>query len=438
MNDAKSMLMNVLHALLMFFARRILDRYQPVVVGVTGNVGKTTTKEAIFLGLRADSERAGEVAASGKNYNNELGVPLSIIGADAQGKSVSGWLGVITKGFSLAFFKRDYPKTIILEMGVDKPGDMDVLLGLVHPHIMVVQQIGETPVHLEFFANKDELVAEKAKSVAALKEGDVAVLNFDDPAVRAMAKKTRARVVTFGLGEGADVRATNAKTTIDLGDDPRVGLSCKIEYAGKSLPVQLPHLAAPHQLYAVLAAVAIANEQQKNMVAVLDALREFRAPKGRMNVLAGIKRSVVIDDTYNASPRATLEALQALAAIGQGHRRIAVLGDMLELGEATESAHQDIGREAARCADVVVGVGVRMKFATQEAARSGIAAEFVHEFPDSAAAAAFMDRFVQPGDVVLVKGSQGARMERVVKEIMRDPLRAPELLVRQEKSWQDR
>jgi UDP-N-acetylmuramyl pentapeptide synthase len=417
----------MLYSTLAQFTKRIVQKYKPDVIAVTGSVGKTTTKDAVRFLLDDD------IRASAKNYNNELGVPLTVIGSEAPGRSPVKWVKLLLKGFALAHLGGEYSDKLLLEYGIDRPGDMDYLMDLIHPHLMIVQQIGDIPVHVEFFKDRDELVAEKGKSVARLTEHDMAFLNFDDEDVRAMGKQAKAEVVTYGFQDGADIRATDIRR---LGSDDSYGITFKVQRGGNSVPVKLPHVISKHHIYAVLAAFAVGLHYGMNLITISEKLRDFRPPKGRMNVIKGIKHTTVIDDTYNASPHATIEALSVMEDFAGDRRKVVVLGDMSELGTFTEDAHRRVGQKVAAVADLFIAVGLKMKFATEEARRNGLDASMIHEFATSGDAGPFVDDIIKKGDVVLVKGSQSMRMELVAKEIIAEPLRASELLVRQEPEWQ--
>lgn len=417
----------ILGAKLRFFARLILRKYRPRIIAITGSVGKTSAKEAIFAVV------SGKFSAwkSPSNYNNELGVPLSIIGVKAAGKSFFRWLAVFARAKRMIFFPYRYPKALVLEMGADHVGDIRKLTALARPSVAVVTAV--SPAHLEFFGTMKHVIEEKGSLVEALAEDGVAILNRDDDAVFGMAALTRARKITFGFREGADVQA------VEMSERPDGGVAFKLRQGGSTVPVTLLGVAGRQHVYAALAAAAVGKALGMNLVEIAEALRKYQAPPGRMRVLSGIKESLVIDDTYNSSPRAALEALLALermAVARNGARGIAVLGDMLELGTATEDAHREVGARAAKTAQVVAGVGEAARFLCDQAVKSGMPQEKVFHFHTAAEAGHWLQDEVKSGDVVLVKGSQGVRMERIVKEVMAEPLRAKELLVRQSDEWQ--
>jgi len=406
-----------------------LKKYQPKIIGVTGSMGKTSTKEAIFAVLSYKFKaRRNE-----KNYNNEIGVPLTILGIPSAGRSPIKWLVNFLKSLKLILLKADYPEVLILEMGADKPGDIKYLTNFIKCDIGVITGIGEIPVHIEFFHSVEQVVREKARLIESLDENGLAVLNFDDEKVKALAGKTRAKILSYGFAEDAKLRAINFD--LNIGADPLMsGAAFKIEYDGKIIPIRKEGVLGHHQLYPMLAAIAVGSQMGLNLIEAIEGLKKYQTPKGRLRMIAGIKHSYVLDDTYNASPASTLAALETLAKF-EGRRKIAVLGDMLELGEFSEEAHRQVGAKAGEIADIFLAVGNRMIFAADEARKKGMAAQNVFEFNTADEARLPLQAMIQKGDVILIKGSQGMRLEKVVEEIMAEPEKAGELLVRQEKEW---
>ncbi len=429
----------ILRTALAFLAKLTLRRYRPVIVGITGSVGKTSTKEAIFAVLRSTYR----VRRSEKNYNTEIGVPLTILGFPHYGRNVFKWLfSFIRAAIRVLIPGNQYPEILVLEMAADRPGDIGYLARLAPPQVGVITAIGEIPVHVEFFAGPTELASEKAKLIAALPPDGHAVLNADDERITAVKRETRGRIVTFGFGEEASVRITNYELRrIGRPDgESSDGIIFKLEHRGSVVPVRLKNCFGRSQAYAAAAAASVGLICNLNFVEIARALEGYESPPGRLKLLPGNKSSWILDDTYNASPASARSALEVLAGF-PARRRIAVLGDMLELGQYTEAAHRAIGREVASAARIFIAVGERMKFAVDEATAAGGADHRqldpaqVFWFSRAEEAGRKVEALLEPGDVVLVKGSQGMRMEKIVKEIMAEPGRAKELLVRQDEEW---
>lgn len=417
--------------ILSLLAKLILKKYQPDIIGVTGSFGKTSAKEAIYTVL---SEKFN-VRQNIKNYNNEIGLPLTIIGAGSPGRSVFGWLGVFIKAlFLLVWRKKKYPEILVLEMAVDRPGDMAYLTNLAPCKIGVITAIG--PVHLEFFKTLERIIKEKSIIISHLDKNSWAILNCDNEYVSELDKLTKARIITYGLiNNKADVKAS--QIVVSQGRAGKIsGLSFKLSYGGSTVPVLLPNILGEHLIYAALSAAAVGQVYNLNLVDIAQALKTFKAPKGRLNLIEGIKNTYIIDDTYNAGPDSTLAALNVLGKITVTGRKFAVLGDMLELGDYTEAGHRQVGAAVFNNQiDYLITVGEKAKVIASEAERQGLNRDNIFTFSDVARAGRLVQTMIESGDFILIKGSQGMRMEKVVKEIMAEPLKAGELLVRQDEEW---
>lgn len=417
----------LLQRLLASASRYTLRRFRPKIVGITGSVGKTSTREAVFAVLSSRYR----VRRSEKNYNTEIGVPLTVLGLPHYGRNALGWLwGIGRARARAALYSPGYPEILVLEMGADRPGDIGYLAKIAPPLVGVVTAIGETPVHVEFFAGPGEVAEEKANLVAVLPPEGHAVLNGDDVAVLGIRGRTRARVLTFGFRKEATVRIQRYE--LDAAGHPP-GIRFGLAGNGEVATVMLKNTFGRQQAYAAAAAACVGLAFRMRLGEIARALGRYESPPGRLKVLAANRGALILDDTYNASPVATLAALEVLAEF-PARRRIAVLGDMLELGQYTEEAHRLVGEKAAAVADIFIGVGERMKFALNEASRGSHRPE-VRWFATSREAGGELDRLLRPGDVILVKGSQSMRMERAAEEVMAEPERAKELLVRQDAEW---
>ncbi len=437
----KKFFAKIIEAKLKYLALLVVKKYQPEVIGITGSVGKTTTKEAVYTVLRAKYN----VRRSRKNYNNEIGLPLTILGEPSAGSSLFGWLGIFWRGLKLILkTDKNYPKILVLEMGADKPGDIAYLLKIVKPKVGVLTKIARS--HLEAFKNIAAIEKEKGLLVTALDKDGTAVLNVDDKRVAALAQKTKAKVITYGLeNKQADVFGEEFSLSLEdkdgfsQGDAPWVkGLNFKLRYNGSVVPVFLAEVLGYNAVYAALAAAAVGINYGFNLVEISNALQFFKPPRGRMNPIAGIKHTLLIDDTYNASPQSSKLALRLLAKIpiGQNSRRIAVFGNMLELGRFTEEGHRQVGEAAAELGiDIIVTVGELARNIAHGAVEAGMNEDKVFKFGDNKTAGRFLQDLIKRGDIILIKGSQGARMEQIIKELMADPLKASSLLVRQSKEW---
>ncbi len=418
----------MLKKILKSLARATLEKYQPLIVGVTGNVGKTSTKFAIEAVLK----HVKRVRASAKSFNNEIGFPLTVLGNWKRTGGVMFWFAVLAGAlWGIIVKKRRYPEVLILEYGVDRPQDMDKLLSMASPDVAVVTAIGDIPVHVEFFAGKEQLAKEKAKLIRALPASGHAVLNADDMTVYAMRDETRAAALTYGFGEAANVRVTAFEQVVKKSSQ---GLTMKLEYEGNIVPVRLNNVLGKAQGYVAAAAASVGLIFGMNLVTIAEALNEYHAPPGRLRLIPGVKKTLIVDDTYNASPLAMEGALEAVSRI-PAKRRVGVLGDMLEIGKYTLEAHEHIGAVAAKCLDVLITVGLRGKFIHDTAIQNSMKAGNAYHCDTLEEAKKLTQEKIRRGDVILVKASQAVRLEKVVKEIMAEPMLAKNLLVRQDKRW---
>lgn len=424
----KKLLLRILEETLKFLARLIIKKYDPCIIGVTGNVGKTSARDAIAHILK----RERTVRSSTKNFNNELGLPLSIIGDFGSPSGIFFWLMVIFRGISQLIVRNtEYPEVVILEYGIDRPHDMKRLLSIARPHIGVFTAMGEIPVHVEFFTGPDAVFREKAKLFAALPSTGFSVLNADDEQIESAKDLTRAHTVSFGFSERAHVRVMNFRHFVE---DGMMGISFKISYAGSTVPFKVRGSLGKSSAYAIASAVSIGILFNINLLDASQMFSEFIPPKGRKRILQGTKQSLIIDDTYNAAPLAVEEALAVLKSI-PAKRKIAVLGDMLELGPLTLEAHERVGRFARESADLLFTLGIRGKIIAESAVKAGMQRKKIFSFTNVHELGMQLSQRIQRGDVILLKGSQGVRLERVVKVILLDLSRTEELLVRQEPEW---
>ncbi|MDE1988171.1 MAG: UDP-N-acetylmuramoyl-tripeptide--D-alanyl-D-alanine ligase [Patescibacteria group bacterium] len=417
-------------------AGKILKKYQPKIIAITGSVGKTSTKDAIFSVL-ADYF---SVRKSEKSFNSQIGVPLTILGCQNGWNNPLAWLKNLIKGLMLIAVKSDYPDWLALEVGADGPGGIRKLAKWLKPDVLAITRFGKIPVHIEFFESVDELIEEDGALIDSLKREGFLVLNSDDEDVRAFANKSSNKTITYGTEGGADIFASNYRILygIDKKGKFPTGIQFKVEFNGESAPIVLMGVLGAHHIYPSLAAMAVGISQNLNIAQMSKALRSHRSPPGRMKIIKGIKNSIIIDDSYNSSPVALEEALKTLQTIENAKRKIAVLGDMLELGEHSVSAHKEAGAIASRSCHLLAVVGTRSRGIAEGALQNGMREKDVLQFETSAEAGAYLENLISEKDVILVKGSQSMRMEKVVEEIMANPEEKEKLLVRQEAEWRER
>jgi UDP-N-acetylmuramoyl-tripeptide--D-alanyl-D-alanine ligase len=348
-------------------------------IGITGSVGKTSTKELTASLL----SQKYQVLKNTGNRNNEIGLPLTLLEIE------------------------DQHEFAVLEMGFYVPGEIKTLCNIARPHIGLVTNIGT--VHAERAGSQENIAMGKSELVQALPaapEG-LAILNKDDPWVRKMADQTRAQVTTYGIQNSADLVASEIEV------NGLEGVSCILTYKGSQHFVRSP-LLGDVSIYTILAATSVALSEGLDWEIIKDGLSNSNIDLRMKHVFLpnGI---TLIDDTYNAAPESTIAALKLLA--GLKGRRIAILGDMLELGQYEESGHAAVGKFCTQAADLLVLVGERSKIIQKSAVKHGFEEQNIRWYPTSEIAANPASHLLQSGDVVLVKGSNSMHMHRIIEVI---------------------
>ncbi len=412
----------------------VLRKYKPKIIAITGSVGKTSTKDAVFAVLAGVSY----VRKSDKSYNSEIGLPLTILGIPNGWNNPFLWFKNILKGLWLFIWPHKYPEWLVLEVGVGKPNDIYKTASWLKTDVVIITAIGEMPSHIEFFSSRKSLIEEKSNLIKTLKKDGLLILNADDPDVLEMKNKTKNIVLTYGFKNDADIVGSGDNIFYDNEGVP-TGIIFRVDEGGKSLPIVISGVFGRNHVYASLASFALAFGLKFNMVNAINALTNYDVSAGRMRLLKGINETLIIDDTYNSSPFACEFALKTLAEVKNHGRKIAILGDMLELGKHTAEAHKNIGKIASenltRKKDTLIVVGLRAKAIKEGAIEAGMNQENIFEFLDSYTTVEFIKTFIKKGDLFLVKGSQGMRMERVVEEILLNKENKEKLLVRQDSEW---
>jgi len=349
------------------------------VIGITGSVGKTSTKELTASVL---SQRYITLKNPG-NLNNEIGLPLTLLQLN------------------------ESHQVAVLEMGFYVPGDIAQLCNIALPQIGIVTNIGT--VHAERAGSIEAIAAGKSELVQALPPAPkgVAILNFDDERVLAMSHQTRASVFTYGLNPQADLWADEIES---MGLE---GIRCRMHYHGEDFYLTAP-LIGRHSVYTLLRSAAAALCLGFNWAAIFDAFKNSQLQL-RITTVQTASGALILDDTYNASPDSTLAALNLLADLDG--RKVAVLGDMLELGQYEEDGHQRIGIRAAEVANELVFVGQRTKASLNAALEAGFPAQNAHWFATPSEATQYLRKTLNNGDIVLIKGSNAMHMDQIVSAL---------------------
>lgn len=350
------------------------------VVGITGSVGKSTTKEMVAEVL---SHKYRTLKTSG-NFNNEIGLPLTLLS--------------LARGHQRA----------VLEMGFYVPGEIKFLCEIAQPTVGVVTNIGT--VHAERAGSQAAIAAGKGELVESLPPQGWAILNYDDELVRAMAERTPAQVLFYGLTPEADLWADEIE---GLGLE---GIRFRLHYREEVFPLKVPMLGR-HSVHTALRAAAVGLVEGLAWAEIIAGLR-FGHMQLRLVAVRAESGALLLDDTYNASPESTLAALNLLAEL-EG-RKVAVLGDMLELGQYERQGHHMVGLRAAEVADELIAIGARARGIAAAARAGGLADNAIHEVEDSPAAIALLRHRLGAGDVVLVKGSRGMQMDGIAPALEGD------------------
>lgn len=399
------------------------------MIGITGSVGKTTCKEMVYDVLKTKYR----VLKSKKSYNSEFGLLLTILHQESGFSSAVQWTCVLVKSFFRAFFIRDKYDYLVLEMGVDKPGDMDFLTSVAPPDISLITAI--KPVHLDTgqFSSIDEIFEEKKKIFYRMKKTGTAIVNKDDKRINSLEADIPAtNILTYGTGEDSDFRVLSKTQT-------EKGLEFTLEHEKKILPFKTQLYGEYHVSLLVPAIIAgLITEVPLGKIA--GAIENFAPPPGRMSLIKGKKDILILDSSYNASPYAVIEALKILDFFGKqkNGRRIFVFGNMNELGRFSKELHIKTGKEIPSKADLLITVGNDVRYAASAANKAGLPSENIHCFETADEAVACYQKIIQKGDIVLAKGSQNkVYLEIFVKAFMADPGSAEEKLVRQDKKWKN-
>jgi len=473
-------------------AKYILQKFQPLIIAITGNLGKTSTKEAIYAVLKnnlVDAEGESLVQASKKSFNSEFGVPLSILNLSSGYSNFFSWIKIIFLGLNKCFTEK-YFQYLILEIGADMPGDIQNIVEYIKPDIVVLTAFAEVPVHVENFQNdREKLIREKKYLLEALKSGGLLMYNSDDRDSEKMVAEISAKkniiLKSYSLkNHQSDILATNIQ--ILRSDNIPTGMLAKIRLAklqnkefekekeqekektkekgeanlfetGKenTFDLKIQGSLGESVILSTLPAILIGQYFNLDLQKIILALENLKLPNGRMKILDGMNNTIIIDDSYNASPKAVEHGIQTIQNINLKEiaKKIFVLGDMLELGEYTRAEHLRIGQLAGQNCQILITAGIRARLFAEGALDAGLSEKNIFQTDNSILAGKELlqileelkeERF-QAGlseeeikkirDLIYIKGSQGARMEKITKMILAENHDSNLDLVRQDDFW---
>lgn len=388
----KKLLRKPLVWLLNWEAKQLIKKHNPIVIAITGSVGKTTTKDIIHAGLVGITD----VRSAEKSFNSDIGVPLTIMSLQNPGSHPIKWITTLIQGMKQVMFDKTFPELLVLEVGAGVPGDIRNIAQWIKPDISVFTRLAETPVHIEFFESKEQLYAEKKSLAEYTKQEGLVLYNGDDEILTDVLADIPHRKETFAIN--GEISFTQKGTQLEGEHD-----------------VVLPGVLGSQMMYPVMVLLEIYKELGIEVADGLGSLAENYTPTpGRARIIRGINKTVLIDDAYNASPVAVEQALEVFKDFDAPGRKIFVFGDMMELGDYAKEAHVAVALQANFVHELIT-VGQLSLDTHTRAVQCGLAA--VH-FKTSAEAGEYLIDHHEPGDSILFKSSRHSiKMEQAIVQM---------------------
>lgn len=411
----KKFILNIIYKVLAYYAKILVKKFNPVVVAVTGSVGKTTTKEAIYLVLH--SHFGDKVRKNEGNLNAEIGLPLTILGYKKQPHKLL-WPAFLISAYFRTRAKK-YPKYLILEMGVERRGDIEYLSSIAKPTVAVITSLGGA--HLTNFHDKSEYQREKLSIIDKVLENGVVIVNGDDETLSGLENDN---VKQIGIdSKRCDYTAEDIKIDVN-------GSTYRAVSTGHKISVETP-LLGYQAIYAQLFAFAVADYFDIQLISLGKIFKSQKSLSGRLNVISGIKNTIIIDDTYNANPTSVRAAIDLMKKLARKKRTVLVLGQMNELGSDEKNEHLAIASYAKNKIDQAIFTGKHAEVMSKEFGKTkSVACKNVTEL------FSHITELIEIGDMILVKASQNNNyFEEIVKKLMKNPADSNKLLVRQGKEW---
>jgi UDP-N-acetylmuramoyl-tripeptide--D-alanyl-D-alanine ligase len=418
----------IIYTILKWQSIIVLKRFKPRIIGVAGSVGKTSTKDAVYAALKDFVV----IRKNQKSFNSEIGVPLTILNLETGWNSPKIWLLNIVKGFKVIFAK-EYPEWLVLELGTDHPGDMKKLISWITLDYAIFTRFPDVPVHVLHFKKADDVNEEDAQMMFGLKKEGVLVLNIDDKKISELELKSTFKTLKYGFGATKNgIGISHAEIAYHNGKI--IGQNFKINFNSNSVPFTVVGALGVQHAYPVLAALVVARDIGINALDVLQSLSSHKSPCGRMNILEGVNDITIIDDSYNSSPVAAELAIDTLGEI-KAQTKIAVLGDMAELGKYSQAEHKKLAHllKENKISHLIT-YGQQAEIITNEANDIGI--KHVCMALSHQNAVETILKWAKGKTAVLIKGSQSMRMEKVSFGLLADKKSAKQKLVRQEGVWE--
>lgn len=419
----KKFLLKIVENYLATLARSKILRSKPKIVAITGSYGKTSTKEAIFSVLQ--NNFGNHVGKNWGNMNSTVGLPMAVLGLKNYHFGL-GILGDLFKSFwNYLFYKM--PNILVLELGIDKPGEMDKLLKIIKPNVAILTGVAET--HLEELKDISGVRVEKMKLLESLPKDGLALINADDKNIGDIKFEIGANVLTFG--EKGEIHYKNFQVTEN-------GSQFDLVFEDTE-NVIISKLIAKHSINSLLVAFGVAKYFQISDEKIIQTLEKIKPEKGRMNLIKAKNGILIIDDSYNSSPASAIAALKALSDFKFSGRKVAILGNMNELGKDSDLLHQKVGKSLPKNIDLFVFVGPNADNFAKGVAEINIDSKKIIKIDNTKKLIEKIDDIIKAGDLVLVKASQNnMRFERVVAKLIDNPDISKQLLVRQENKWKNK
>lgn len=413
----KQKILQFIYHVLRRYAQKVIIRHKPVVIAITGSVGKTSTKEAVAQVMK--DAFPNQVRATSGNLNAEIGIPLTILGYTKVPSKFALPFLLIPAWFRT--FASDYPKYLVLEMGVEHPGDIEYFGTIVTPDVGIIT--AAAPAHTANFSNVSEMQSEKTKMADIVKPNGLLIYNADD---EYLAKSKLKNSISYSIKDkSANCWADNIKLSEE-------GMNFEVSCQNDMVEVK-SHLLGEHLIYADLAAFCVGKHYNISSEKIALSLEKRTPVKGRMNLLEGKNNTLIIDDTYNSNPSSACAALKTIGDIKYTKgRKVVILGNMNELGEYEKEGHELVGKCAKGKTDLAVFVGPNADLMTDAYGNR----EKVMTFKSRQSLEKKLGELIKPNDLVLVKASQNANyFEEVVKLLLSDKEEHHKVLVRQEGHW---
>ena len=404
----------ILKNILINLAKKTLEKYNPQIIGITGNVGKTSTKEAVDLVVKTKFK----TWKTNKNENTTIGVCLTILGLSRADSNIFKWIKNIFKAkLQLIKTNPDYPEVLILELAADHPNDIKEICSFVKPDIGIITNIGKYPTHLSNFKKIEKIYKEKSELIKALKSDGIAILNKDNKDIYDFRTLTKAKVISYGFDSSADVCGSNY--SIKQNDKiEKTSMYFRVNYGTNIAPFEIEGILGEGYVYAFLAAISIGLYYEMNLINICESLEKYTAVNGRFNFKKGIKQTTIIDDSYNASPSSVENALNIFKEL-QSKRKVLVFGDMLELGKESINGHNFIADKITESkVDYVILVGTEVLHTKKHLIKKGYDEDNILYFENSNKLANHIDKIISKNDLILFKASNGINLSKVIKKII--------------------